>query len=199
MKTQKRRIIYLIRHAEPVNSSGKKIYLGQQNLPLSQKGLKQADLLSCQLRGRKLDAIFCSNLIRTKQTAEAIARNHSCNPVALKELREINLGRWDGLPVDEVKNNYPDLYAARGEDIVHFRPPGGESFADLRERVIPAFKHILASIAGNIAIVTHAGVNRVILCYLWQLELSQLFSIKQDYGQIYLIQQSAAGFRIRQR
>lgn len=193
------RMIYLIRHAEPVQLSSKKSYLGQLNPPLSPNGCNQAAKLSDLLQNRKLNAIFCSDLTRATQTAAIIAQYHDCKPVCLKELREVNLGVWDGLPMAEVKTKHPDLYAERGKDIVYFRPPGGESFADVQERVIPAFENVLLSTAGNIAIVAHAGVNRIILSYLQELDLTNLFSIKQSYTQIHIILQSAAGFRIRER
>jgi probable phosphoglycerate mutase len=100
----------------------------------------------------------------------------------MKELREIDMGRWDGLGMDEVKRLFPGEFEKRGLDSVNYRPPGGESFADLRARVLPAYREIIGGNDGNIAIVSHAGVNRVILCDIMNLPLKNLFEIKQDYA-----------------
>ena len=100
LKKCERRMIYLIRHAEPVQLSSKKIYLGQLDPPLSPKGCNQAAKLSGLMLNRKLDAIFCSDLTRAKQTAAIIAQYHDCKLVCLNEFREINLGEWDGLPME---------------------------------------------------------------------------------------------------
>ncbi|NLM52984.1 MAG: histidine phosphatase family protein [Firmicutes bacterium] len=193
----KARKIYLIRHAEPVQISKEKIYLGQLDLPLSQRGLRQATKLAMLLKKRNLEAVFCSDLLRTRQTAEIIARQHGLNPVCVPELREINLGLWDGRPRVEIKTKYPALYVARGQDIVNFRPPQGESFADLQKRVIPAFEKLLETIDGNLAIIAHAGVNRVILCHLQRLDLAKLFTLRQNYAEIYVIRQKGKSFAVR--
>ncbi len=101
-----------------------------------------------------------------------------------------------GFTFGDVRQKYPAEYEKRGKDIVNYRPPGGESFADLAGRVLPAFAKIAEETAGNIVIVGHAGVNRVILCHLQQIDLRHLLSIKQEYGQVTVIQQSGNIFRV---
>ena len=149
------------------------------------------------LARKQVTGSFCSDLLRAKQTAEAVARYHDLNPVCIKELREIDLGLWDGRLRSEIKTKYPELYVARGQDIVNFRPPQGESFSDLQKRVIPAFEKLLETVEGNLAIVAHAGVNRVILCQLQQLDLTELFTIRQDYAEIYVIRQKEKSFTVK--
>jgi probable phosphoglycerate mutase len=95
-------------------------------------------------------------------------------------LREIDMGEWQGLSRREVAERLPDEYAARGRDIANFRPPGGESFADLAARVLPCWRDIVED--GDtqvVAIAGHAGVNRVILCHLLGAPLANLFRIAQ--------------------
>ena len=79
-------------------------------------------------------------------------------------LREISLGKWEGRSFSEVQQRFPVEFDARGQDIENWRPPGGESFADCRERVMGAVGNILRKTRGNILLVAHAGVNRLILC-----------------------------------
>lgn len=132
-----------------------------------------------------INHIFSSDLKRCKATANIIFPEKQIT--FLKELREINMGAWDGLTFDEIKNKYPEDFKKRGENISEFKPPCGESFNDLQQRAVKAFKHILASTDGNLAICSHAGFNRSLICKLLNIELNDIFKIKQDYGCINII------------
>jgi len=102
-------------------------------------------------------------------------------------LREIDAGLWEWLTFEEAATRFPEQYAERERDLVGYRFPGGESFRDLRERVVPAFLEIVDSGGANILVVAHLGVNRVLLCEFLGLPLEELFSIKQEYGGLSLI------------
>jgi probable phosphoglycerate mutase len=190
------RLIYLIRHGE-IQGVAKKCYIGQTNLPLSNDGIKQAYYLQKVLSGMPISAIFCSDLKRTINTAQIVAGKQNIAITTLKELREINLGEWDGKTFEEVRKFYPQEFKKRGEDIINFRLPGGESFKDLQERVIRAFDHICENYKGNLIIVGHAGVNRMILCSIMGMPSSKMFTISQDYGCLNIIAQGNFGFKIR--
>ena len=102
-------------------------------------------------------------------------------------MREIDLGEWEGLSFEEVERTYPEEFQKRGRDIVHYQPPGGESFFDCTKRVIPAFYSLLHATRGNILLVGHAGVNRIILCQVLGKSLADLFDIGQGYACLNLI------------
>ena len=129
-----------------------------------------------------LSAIYCSDPPRPVATAKIFAEPHELPINAGRALREIALGRWGGLAFDEVRRRHAGDYEERGRDIVHFRPPGGESFQDCTCRVIPALFHMLRSTRGDILVAGHAGVNRVLLCHAQTRSLEDLFEIRQDYG-----------------
>jgi probable phosphoglycerate mutase len=84
--------------------------------------------------------------------------------------------------VAQVRERFPREYQKRGRDLGHFHPPGGESFSDLQNRVVPAFQQIVARMQGPVLIVGHAGVNRVILCHVLGMPLGFLFRLEQPYG-----------------
>lgn len=63
-----------------------------------------------------------------------------------------------------------------------FIPPEGESFKQLQKRVMPVFETITQNTTGNTLIITHVGVNRVILSTLFDFPLNELFKINQPYG-----------------
>ncbi len=179
-------MLYLIRHGA-IDATQEKRFVGQIDPPLSPDGRKQSERQGRQLANVPFSKVWCSDLKRAYETAAIVCRNRGLNLQPAPELREINLGQWDGVAMSQIREQFPDLWQARGEDIGHIRPPGAESFADLQQRVVPFIRRIAAQSAGNTLIVTHAGVIRVLLCQVLEMPLSHLFRIHLDYGGITLI------------
>jgi probable phosphoglycerate mutase len=97
----------------------------------------------------------------------------------------------------EIRRRFPEAWAARGEALDTFRPPGGESFQDLAQRVMPAFRQLSESPDGPILVAGHAGVNRVILCRLLGMPLRNLFRLSQDYAGLTRIDASVRPLRVK--
>ncbi|MBU1140702.1 MAG: histidine phosphatase family protein [Proteobacteria bacterium] len=176
----KSRLIYLMRHGR-INQSLPHRFVGQLDLPLDDEGIRQARDMHFFLKDIKFSRIFMSPLRRTVQTAEIIAGSRTIIMQQVPGLAEISLGAWDGLTVDEVRRRFPGEYEKRGQDLAHYRPPEGESFADLAQRSFPAFTELAMENPGPLLVVSHAGVNRVLLSRMQQLPLEDLFLIPQDY------------------
>lgn len=193
---QRRREICLVRHGAIGSERRGRHYFGQLDLPLNFEGRKRAAELAETLQDLEIANVYCSDLKRSLKTAEMIAAPHGLKPLALRELREISLGEWEGLSFSTVRKRYPEAFAERGRDIVHFRPPGGESFLECAQRVIGAFNDILQSSSGNIVIVGHAGVNRILLAQALGKSLDQIFEIDQDYGCLNLIRCTGFSFEV---
>jgi len=187
---------YLLRHGDSRQDEIKR-YIGQADLPLNAIGRAQASCWRKELAEISLERIFCSDLSRSLETARIIAEGRSEPVQPLHKLREINLGAWDGLSFDDVQRLYPGEYERRGSDMVTYRTPGGECFADLAARVVPLFMEIVRGSSGNILIVGHAGVNMVIICHLLGMPLENLFRIRQDYGCMNVIDFDRNGMRLR--
>lgn len=189
--------IYLLRHGAIHNPQGGKRYLGWQDDPLNDIGLRQAHAWADYFSGKSLDAIYCSDLIRCLETARVIAARFSLEPLALTELREICLGEWEGRCFDEIQTLEPQEFRRRGIDIASHRPPGGESFADLQRRVWPLFTNLACGVHQTLLLVSHAGVIRVLLCSLLGIPLENLFRIGSDYGTLSIINFGPKGYRVQ--
>jgi broad specificity phosphatase PhoE len=189
--------IYLLRHGELLQEPGGRRYIGQTDLPLSPSGIRQAEQWHSFFSRIDLSAIFCSDLHRSLQTACIIAKGRPLEMTSMPELREVDLGAWEGLLFETVRNAERQAYEMRGRDPAGFRPSSGESFVDLHERVMPAFKRIASHCTGNTLIVGHAGVNRVVLCYLLGMPLNHLFRLGQDYAALNIIKKQASGVRVQ--
>ncbi len=163
-------------------------YLGVTDVSLNQKGRKQAELISNYLRNENISAIYSSNLIRTYQTACIIAKQHSLKVKKDERLDEIDFGEWERMTFNQIQKKYPKLAREYLSDSLNTKIPKGESFLKFRNRINKALEKILAQEKGTIVIVSHAGVNRVIICNLLKLPLSYFWKIKQNIGAINIIE-----------
>src|SRR5208337_1578475 len=127
---------------------------------------------------------------------EIIVNDKDIPIFARQDLREINLGKWEGCTFADIEQRFPEEFRKRGSDIVSYRIPGGESFDNCNKRVLTAFQDILEASTGNILIVGHAGVNRMILCHIMGVPLQDLFKIRQEYGCMNVIQENLAGLQV---
>lgn len=160
-------MIFLLRHGETA-AEGQRRFIGWTDLPLTDGGRRQARRCGRELASGRIASIWCSDLLRAKETAEIISRRIGVPIRSTTALREIHLGAWEGLEMAEVRRCDPEAWRLRGDRLPDFRPPGGESFRDLADRVLPEFASIAAAGDTDILVVGHAGVNRVILCSYWE-------------------------------
>lgn len=171
--------IYLLRHGE-IDSLGKMI--GQTDLPLNTRGREQYQAIANFLSKKAISALYHSPLRRCAEGAQIIGNSCNTPPQAEPLLSEINLGLWDGMKKSDIQQRYPQGFTERAHDWAGFRPPQGESFSDLQQRAWQGIEKCINHQQQNIAIISHAGVNRCLLATILGKPLADLFSIKQDYG-----------------
>lgn len=191
------RTVYLVRSGKISQPDNQRRYIGQIDWPLCDAGIQQARLLQKLLERVELQAVYCSDLTRSLQTAKIIGENKAMDIKTVQELREIALGEWEGRSFAEIAQRFPDHFQARASDTAYYRTPGGESFAECGQRVLKVFRSILAKTTGNILIVGHAGTNRVLLCHVLGLSLANLLRIGQGYGCLNIIQCTPAGYQLK--
>ncbi|MHC1698609.1 MAG: histidine phosphatase family protein [Geobacteraceae bacterium] len=189
-------VVYLLRHGDSRQDSVKR-YIGQVDTPLNDTGREQALWWRKELSAIPLLAAYSSDLIRSSETVRIITEGRTIVPTSLPGLREISVGLWEGLPIEEVRKKHPGEYGKRGADPAGHRPPEGESFAELQERIIPLFKSIVQDSEGAILVVGHAGVNRILLCHLLGMPLRNLFRLGQDYGCLNVLVGEKGTFSVR--
>jgi alpha-ribazole phosphatase len=191
------RIVHLVRHGEIRREDELPRYIGQLDVPLSEEGHRQARELARTLAGARLGGVFCSDLSRSLGTAEEVGQATGAPVVPRADLREVSLGEWEGRTFREISERHPAEYRARGRDLGAFRPPGGESFLDCSQRVVRAFHEVLSCTSGDLLVVGHAGVNRLLLCHLLGMLPANLFRLGQEYSCVNVIRCEGTGFQVR--
>lgn len=179
--------LYLVRHGQVADGHTQR-YHGNNDIGLSEQGVRQLERLGEQLKSAPLAAVYASDLSRALEGAAILCRGREFSPRGVPEFREIHFGVWEGLSFGEIVERYPQELQARCADPAAYRIPGGESLMDVRERVLPKLKELLARHEGQgVALVAHAGVNRVILSDALGLPLNHLFRLDQNYGCLNII------------
>lgn len=180
--------VYLLRHGETANAA--QVCLnGHYDVALSDQGWNQSRQLAQALKNLPIHSVYCSDLQRAHEGARLIAKPHHLKPLACPELRELSFGNWEGLSLKELREKHPGEMEQRLKDTESFRADGGESFQELRDRVVPKFEEIVARHPeDHIVLMCHGGVNRTILSHILGLPIARLFRISQEYGAVNIIQ-----------
>jgi probable phosphoglycerate mutase len=150
--------LVLIRHGE-TDMNRELRFQGHVNAPLNAIGLEQARRLAARMAGEQADAVYVSDLLRARQTAEPIAGELSLQPVPESGLREQSFGRVDGMRVDDIQRDHPEAWAGWLRFEEDFAMPDGESTRAFHARVMEAVQRVVASHANQrVVVVTHGGV-----------------------------------------
>ena len=167
------RRIVLLRHAETVDNAAR-VWQGHHDSALSEQGWRQLAAAAPHVAAYRPVVIVSSDLQRAVSTAQAVS-DLTGLPVRLDErLREVHVGEWQGLHVDDVHARYPDLVAAldRGEDV----PKGvtGETRQDVAARAGAVLREVADGLApGETGLVVAHGVSA-------RVAVSDLVGLDQD-------------------
>ena len=189
-------LIYLLRHGETVLAERRR-FVGNLDVPLSPRGEAQCEQQALRLRAAGLAAVFSSDLSRAVRSAQIIGAPHGLAPKTLPALREMDMGRWDGLTAAELQAREPAAFRDWTTRVGEYPFPEGEDVGCLVARAWPAFEAIAAEHAGHaVAVVAHAGPNSAILCRALELPLTRLTTFGQDYAGLTVLEHAAGRWRL---
>lgn len=167
------RSLLLLRHGRTAFNAGERVQ-GSLDVPLDSLGRAQAAAVGPVLAQLRPAVVVSSDLARARETADALGV-----PVVLDaRLREIELGSWQGLTLDEAREAYPEEWQRwrAGEDV---RRGGGETYAEVAARATAAIRENLAGVppGGLLVVVTHGGTARVSAATLLDLPDAQWWRV----------------------
>jgi len=186
--------IYLVRHGQ-TEWNTQLIFRGRKDIPLNERGHKQARAIAGALKDRNIDAIYTSPLSRAVETAQPVATLFDLEVVPVQGFIDINYGEWEGVSYDEVKKRYTDQYAQweKRPELVQF--PQGETLDVVKERAFGALTDIARkNPTRSVLIISHRVINKVLLCALLGLSTGHFWEIRQDTGCINIMEYSGEQF-----
>ena len=151
--------LLLARHGE-TDWNRERRWQGHADVPLNEAGRRQASALAQELADERLAAIYSSDLRRAYETARAVAESKSLDVIVDRDLREIDVGKWSGLTMEEIEATFPDDFRhwrERGTS----RERGGETSEQLAARVVAAAHRIAAAHPdAQVLVVSHGAALR---------------------------------------
>ena len=135
-------VTLLLRHGQ-TEMSVQKRYAGRSDVPLTETGVRQVVAAAKRLASAGLSVIVSSPLQRAVQTAQEVAAATGAAVVTDEGFRETDFGAWEGLTFAEVRERWPGEVTTWLADPA-VAPPGGESFAEVSNRVTEALHRVLA-------------------------------------------------------
>jgi broad specificity phosphatase PhoE len=190
--------LILIRHGE-TDWNATLRYQGHAAIPLNENGRAQAHRAAARLRQRyTVTALYTSDILRAAETAAIIGEDVGRAPVAMPDLREIDVGQWEGYTPEELYRRFPDHMREFERDPARTVRLGGESYAQLQERALRALHQIAAAhrSGDTVLAVSHGGTIRALLCHVIGLDLGYFGRLWIDNGSFTELRSGSSGWRL---
>lgn len=158
--------IYLTRHGQTEWNLQKRMQ-GWFDSPLTQEGQQAAIALGRRLAQIPFSAIYASSSGRTVDTAKFICCERQIPIFFKQQLREINVGEWQGMTDSEIRRTYPEQYHHYYNHPTEYKSEEGETFEDVLQRVLPVIKDVIEDYEDDepVLIVTHAVVKKLLIAH----------------------------------
>ncbi|WNG61301.1 histidine phosphatase family protein [Archangium gephyra] len=177
----------LVRHGQPVEEMRGRCY-GRLDVGLSSAGRLQAERAARFLAEAPLLRIYTSPRQRARESAAPLAELKGMTVDTEAAFREIDFGLFEGLSYEEAEQRYPQVYAEWMAHPTRVRFPGGESYPEMRERVLAAGRELRTRHTGEtFVLVSHGGVNRTLLAEALGMPDANLFRMEQGYAAVNII------------
>ncbi len=180
--------LYLVRHGESAWNV-KHLYTGRQDVPLSELGELQAQRVAEKFAAREVTALYVSPLKRAYDTAKPLALRKQILAQTDARLAEIHHGAWEGNPAAVIQEQYAAEYLAWRTQPHRVKMPDGESLVEVSRRAQFFLHDVMARHAvGNVLIVTHDAVLRVIVLYALRMELEYFWRWRFDNASVSVLE-----------
>jgi len=156
-------VLLLVRHAETAWHHENR-YAGSSDVPLTERGHRQAAQLAQWASGREIGAVYCSDLSRAVLTATPVAVATGAELHTDNRLREVDFGRGEGLTASEMRVEFPAAHSAFEANPARSPLPGGESGTAALDRAWPVLSGIAGERGAPTLVVMHSTLLRLVLC-----------------------------------
>lgn len=166
--------VYLIRHAEAEGNLYRRCQ-GQYDSTITARGYRQIAALAKRFEQEQIDAVYASDLTRTKTTALSITRVHGLPLRTMPELREVGVGEWEDKTWTYLSKFDRERLVTFNVDAGHWHVPGGEDMAQVRARMLCALNDIVAAHPDEtVAVFSHGMALRLLIGTLQGLSVAEI-------------------------
>ncbi|GAA0329835.1 phosphoserine phosphatase 1 [Bacillus carboniphilus] len=167
--------LFVSRHGQTIWNTQKRMQ-GWKDSPLTDLGIRNAIELGNRLNQVEFQGVYSSPLRRTVDTADLIIRGRQIPIVTDENLREMNMGDWEGQVQEDIKKEDPELFHKFWNKPHLYIPESGEAFIDVQRRALLAIERIQREQhSGNVLVVTHTIVIKSLLAYYKQIGIENLW------------------------
>lgn len=179
----------LVRHGRTAwHAEGR--YAGTADVPLDGLGLEQARRVADRFRESTVDVIYSSPLSRCLALAEMVAAAHHMEVIVDERLREIDLGRWDGMMLEDIVEKDGDILKEWTRNPTSVTIPDGETLMSVQERAMAWYDEASSLHSeGMIFASSHGGPIRAMLAKVIGLPLSNIFRLTVDLASVSVVNQ----------
>jgi broad specificity phosphatase PhoE len=188
--------IFLVRHGTTEWNKAE-IFRGRAECKLNETGEQEARALTSYFRDIPLSGIFSSPLSRAMATARPTAESKGLPLFPDPAFTDLDFGEWQGLPLKEAQEKFPDLYRLWRNDPGALSFPRGENLGQVRKRAWEGLQKVTEKNPDRtILVVTHRVVTKVLICAALSLDDTHFWQVKQDSTAINCLEYARGIFHI---
>ncbi|MDR2179326.1 MAG: histidine phosphatase family protein [Synergistaceae bacterium] len=169
--------ILLVRHGRTDWNDAHR-FQGRTDVPLNAAGRVQAEKVAARLAGWSVDVIYTSPMTRARETAAAIAAPHGKSPVVLDDLTEVNFGSWEGLFLEQVREQNEERFQEWLLNPFFCMPERAETWDTIRARAERLKETVLRSSYQRVIMVSHGGTIRALFAVLLGFDPRTVWNVK---------------------
>jgi len=187
--------LILVRHGQTALNE-KNVFRGRLDIPLNETGIQQANAIAERLSTFNVKCIYSSPLKRALETAQVIGRKLNIDTEIDDNLIDFNFGKWQGLTIKEVEEQFPELYEGWLRSPQMIKIPDGEDLGLIRKRVSKVLNKLIEYKENNVVIVSHRVILKILICTALSLDNSYFWRIIQDVGAISILDNKDGQFSL---
>ena len=181
-------MIIFLRHGQAKNNTERILAGRTLGIPLTEVGIKQAKSIAKYLKSLKIDTIYSSPIERALTTADIIAKNNSIEYKIDNRLIEIDMGKFTGMPYDEIFATHGNVFLKFYEGETEIAHNGVETFTEVKKRVLDMVDYVIKQHTNeNVLLVTHMDPIKSVLSTILDLKPQSLFELIIANGSLTVI------------
>ncbi len=170
--------IIFLRHGQAKNNTERVLAGRTPGIPLTEKGIDQAEKAAEFLEEMNISAIYSSPIERAKNTAEIVGKHNSIDVRIDERLIELDMGKFTGVPYDEIFSSHGNVFMKFYKGELEIAHNGVETFADVKKRVLGMVDHVIENHPDeNVVLVTHMDPIKAMLSTVVSLSPENLFEL----------------------